>query len=382
VFTDNPLVVGQTTIKAVHVTELRTAINQVRAGVGLAAYSWQYSATTNDWISANPILEMRTALDQALGAPPAPGYSAGLAQGQPIKKDHIQELRNRVTAALAGQSPISQYYDGSGLRVKKTENGATTYYLRSSVLGGQVVAEIDGSGAWQRGFVYAGSSLVAVQQGGVFWMHEDPVTKSKRVTNSAGTVVSWIETDPWGADTNRSSNAAFQPKKFTSYDRDANGSDEAMFRRFNRKHSRFDQPDPYAGSYSLTDPQSFNRYAYVQNDPVNFVDPSGLNASCSAEFSYADCGGDEGFWGGRGGSGGGGGGFGGDVARYNRDFGGMPSNVASALAGYLGRLQNTMDANRARSALNSGNYGLLESILNGNPNVGISVNGGRGDAER
>jgi hypothetical protein len=24
------------------------------------------------------------------------------------------------------------------------------------------------------------------------------------------------------------------------------------------------------------DPQSFNRYAYVQNDPVNFVDPSGL----------------------------------------------------------------------------------------------------------
>lgn len=26
----------------------------------------------------------------------------------------------------------------------------------------------------------------------------------------------------------------------------------------------------------MTDPQSFNRYGYVQNDPVNFVDPSGL----------------------------------------------------------------------------------------------------------
>ncbi|MGH9904947.1 MAG: hypothetical protein ACRD8U_05095, partial [Pyrinomonadaceae bacterium] len=44
-----------------------------------------------------------------------------------------------------------------------------------------------------------------------------------------------------------------------------------------RWHSRFDQPDPYDGSYSLTDPQSFNRYAYVNNDPVNFVDPSGLD---------------------------------------------------------------------------------------------------------
>jgi hypothetical protein len=50
-----------------------------------------------------------------------------------------------------------------------------------------------------------------------------------------------------------------------------------MFRRYNRWHSRFDQPDPYDGSYSLMDPQSFNRYAYTQNDPVNLVDPSGLD---------------------------------------------------------------------------------------------------------
>jgi RHS repeat-associated protein len=129
---------------------------------------------------------------------------------------------------------------------------------------------------WNRGYVYLGSQLLAVQYGGVYWMHEDPVTKSKRVTNSAGAIVSTIELDPWGADTNRSSNGAFQPKKFTSYERDANGTDEAMFRRYNRWQSRFDQPDPYDGSYSLTNPQSFNRYAYVQGDPVNFIDPTGL----------------------------------------------------------------------------------------------------------
>jgi RHS repeat-associated protein len=117
---------------------------------------------------------------------------------------------------------------------------------------------------------------LAVQQGGVYWMHEDPVTKSKRVTNSAGAIVSTIELDPWGADTPRSNNAAFQPRKFTSYERDGNGSDEAMFRRSNRWHSSFDQPDPSDGSYDAIDPQSFNRYAYVQGDPVNFVDPQAI----------------------------------------------------------------------------------------------------------
>ena len=186
----------------------------------------------------------------------------------------------QTLAAYSGYS-LQQSYDGDGLRLKKSDNGAVTYYLRSSVLGGQVVAETNSTGGWTRGYVYAGSQLLAVQQqASVYWMHEDPITKSKRVTNSAGTVVSTVELDPWGADTSRSSNGAFQPKKFTSYDRDANGTDEAMFRRYNRWQSRMDQPDPYDGSYHMSDPQSFNRYAYVQGDPVNLVDPTGLDVPC------------------------------------------------------------------------------------------------------
>jgi RHS repeat-associated protein len=173
---------------------------------------------------------------------------------------------------------VQMFYDGDRLRGKKSENGIVTYYLRSSVLGGQVVAELNSGGGWMRGYVYLGGEILAVQQNvAVSWMHQDPVAKSKRVTDGSGTVVSTIELDPWGGETNRSSSEAFQPRHFTTYERDSIGSHDAMNRRYNRWWARFEQPDPYGGSYDLTNPQSFNRYSYVQNDPVNFVDPTGLD---------------------------------------------------------------------------------------------------------
>jgi len=134
-----------------------------------------------------------------------------------------------------------------------------------------------------RGFVYQANGLMAVQQDGVYWVHQDPITKSKRVTDILGNVVSALELDPWGGETNRSWNTAFQPRTFNTYNRDSNGSDEAMFRRYNRWHSRFDQPDPHSGSFDLSDPQSFNRYTYVKNDPINFNDPTGPYAACIHE---------------------------------------------------------------------------------------------------
>src|SRR2546427_12280071 len=125
---DNPLVIGQTTVRAVHITELRSAIDALRNHLGRANYSWTTSATTNDYISIGPIQEMRVALDEVLG-PPAGGYAGGLDHTLPILAAHIQELRDRVTTAWnASSSGIAQSYDGDGLRVKKTEYGATTWY--------------------------------------------------------------------------------------------------------------------------------------------------------------------------------------------------------------------------------------------------------------
>ncbi len=124
---------------------------------------------------------------------------------------------------------------------------------------------------------HLGGQLLAIQQGGVKWVHQDPVVKSQRLTDYNQNVVAGVELDPWGGETSRSWQQGQQRQRFTSYLRDGNESDEAMMRRYNRWWSRFDQPDPYDGSYNLSDPQSLNRYSYVQNDPVNFTDPTGLD---------------------------------------------------------------------------------------------------------
>jgi RHS repeat-associated protein len=173
---------------------------------------------------------------------------------------------------------VGQAFDGDGLRVRKADYNVTTFYLRSSILGGQVVSEFDANGNWQRGYVSGGNEMIAIQSNseGIRWVHADPITKKQRLTDSAGVTQSSIDVDPWGAETAWQWNQSSQSHRYTSYERDGNGGDDAQARHYQAVWSRFDQPDPSDSSYDLTNPQSFNRYSYTQNDPVNFTDPSGL----------------------------------------------------------------------------------------------------------
>lgn len=102
-FTDNPLVVGTTPIKAVHITELRTAINTLRVRYGLAAASWTdatlTAATTS--IKALHLAELRTALSEAYVASgrAAPTYATTITAGtSTITAARITELRTLVLA--------------------------------------------------------------------------------------------------------------------------------------------------------------------------------------------------------------------------------------------------------------------------------------------
>lgn len=104
---------------------------------------------------------MRTALNEALGPPPSPGYSPGLAQDQPILAIFIQELRDRVVANWNPSSQIPP--DGhASLSYDSATNRITTSGFAYDKAGNQVRALISG-GASQRFQYDAANRLVKVK---------------------------------------------------------------------------------------------------------------------------------------------------------------------------------------------------------------------------
>ncbi len=103
-FTDDPLVPDTTVIKAVHVTELRAAVNTQRSRVGLGPFSYTDPTLVQGStpVKAVHLTDLRTALTQAYqaaGQTPPTYTDATLVAGQTvIKASHWNELRAAVRA--------------------------------------------------------------------------------------------------------------------------------------------------------------------------------------------------------------------------------------------------------------------------------------------
>jgi RHS repeat-associated protein len=70
----------------------------------------------------------------------------------------------------------------------------------------------------------------------------------------------------------------FSRQRYALTERDeATGLDHTWWRKYENTAGRWTSPDPYNGSMKVFVPQNFNRYSYANNDPLNFVDPSGLD---------------------------------------------------------------------------------------------------------
>jgi RHS repeat-associated protein len=180
------------------------------------------------------------------------------------------DAAGRVVGHTPGADPpITFAFDATGLRTKRTEGASTTLYLRD---GGQVIGEWNGT-SWTKEYVWLGNTLLATIEGSTIKYHHQDHLSIRATTFTDGMVGEeqghypfgepWYETSP---ETTRI---------FTTYEREAGGSlDYAMFRWMGPEAGRFLAADPVHGS--LGDGQSWNRYAYAGNDPVNRWDPWGL----------------------------------------------------------------------------------------------------------
>jgi RHS repeat-associated protein len=163
-------------------------------------------------------------------------------------------------------------YDANNWRVKKQSAGVTTHYVWE---GAQAIAEYNGStGALISEYVYAGSRMVARDQGGVLrYFHQDRLS-TRMITDGSGNVVGTQDHLPFGEDAGVVGEN--EKHRFTNYEREGeSGTDYAVNRQYAQSTGRFLQIDPLGGFVS--DPQSINRYTYALAEPINVFDPLGLS---------------------------------------------------------------------------------------------------------
>jgi hypothetical protein len=101
-FTNDPVAVRSTSVKAIHFTELRTAVNTIRSRFGLPAppYTDPQIVPGVTPVRRLHVLQLRSALNEAYQAAQrqAPAYTDnGLTAGQsPVAAVHLEELRAAV----------------------------------------------------------------------------------------------------------------------------------------------------------------------------------------------------------------------------------------------------------------------------------------------
>ncbi len=198
------------------------------------------------------------------------------------------DAENRISNVDNGSAYV---YDGDGQRVKKLA-GENTRFVYG--IGGQLLAEFDGStGNLKKEYVY-GSSMITIEptamnSNGTQYSISDHLGSPRVVTNSGGSVSSRHDYMPFGEELGatvggRTTGMGYSVadglrQKFTQKERDnETGLDYFLARYYGSTQGRFTSPDPLSAPACAHPnvPQSWNLYTYVLNNPLNLTDPDGL----------------------------------------------------------------------------------------------------------
>ena len=125
-----------------------------------------------------------------------------------------------------------------------------------------------------------------------YFDHRDWLGTVRARSGVSGASVETCTSLPFG-DAQTCTGTDWSPLHFTGQDWDSESNlTHFMFRQLSTTEGRWITPDPAGmGAVSPGDPQTWNRYAYVGNNPLNVTDPMGLHGAASGNDVYGgfDC---------------------------------------------------------------------------------------------
>ena len=171
--------------------------------------------------------------------------------------------------------------------MQTTVGGTITTVIYNAA--GQRVSEWNGANPWsspiQSKYYWGGKPVAYYANGSTHFEHQDWLGTERMRTTYNGAMEGWYTSLPFG-DGQGVSGVDGDANHYATLDHDAQtNTDYAQFRQYSNAQGRWLSPDPYHGSYKKRNPQSFNRYVYAGNNPLGFVDPTGLQL-CGNFCSY------------------------------------------------------------------------------------------------
>ena len=206
--------------------------------------------------------------------------NAGNQTYHPLAGTFSYDSENRLTQSSAYGSVATYAYDAEGRRVKKTTAAGARLYVYDAF--GQVAAEYStqpspGSGDRYLFHDHLGSVRLALDAAGNCLERWDYSAFGNAIPGTAA----YLRGDIPCYGTGASGNSLL----FTGQARDESGLDYFGARYLAAVQGRFTSPDPLLASGRPGDPQSWNRYTYVRNNPLALVDPTGLDWVASTQHA-------------------------------------------------------------------------------------------------
>jgi RHS repeat-associated protein len=192
-------------------------------------------------------------------------------------KTYTWDFENRlVSAVVPGSGTVTFKYDPFGRRIQKSSwLGATNYLYDGKVL----LEEVDNSGNVLARYSQGpdiDEPLAELRSGTTSFYQQDGLSSVTSLSSSTGALASTYSYDAFGK-LSASTGTLANPFQFTGREFDPEtGIYEYRARYYDQSIGRFVSEDPigFRGGIDF--------YRYVNNSPVNFMDPSGLKCKhCS-----------------------------------------------------------------------------------------------------